>query len=143
MSFLGSTSNGAVVQTCVAQSKRSYLDDAVADLRDREGTVIKKIGFIEARNGNSSKVKFADQIDIFQNVQTWCKRSNYAAAVWTALPSQFKEQTNIEFSVDNAISYLGGLPKTAKNNALEYIRKAPKEVVTPLRDRIEKLGYAL
>ncbi len=135
--------NGAAVQTYVALSKRSSLADAVADLRDREGTVIKRIGFIEMAKGDTSKAKFADQIDIFQNVQTWCESSNYDAAVWTALPSQFKEQTNMEFSVDNAISYLSGLPKTARNNALEYIRKAPQEVATPLREKIEKLGYVL
>jgi len=112
--------NGAAVQTYVAQSKRNYLDDAIADLRDREGTIIKRIGFIEARNGNSSKVKFADQIDVFQNVHAWCKRSNYDAAVWTALPTQFKEQTNMDFSVDNAIGYLGSLPKAAKKKIMRW-----------------------
>jgi len=131
--------NGASVKTYVAQSKRNHLDDAIADLRDREGTIIKRIGFIEAWNDNSSKVKFSDQMDVFQNIHDWCKRSNYDAAVWTALPSQFKEQTNMDFSVDNAIAYLCSLPKSAKNNALEYIRKAPKGVVTPVRENIEEI----
>lgn len=133
--------NGAKVKTYFAQSKRNDLGDAIADLRDREETIRKRIGFIESTNDNSSKVEFSDQIDVFQNIQAWCKNSNYDAAIWTALPSQFKEQTSLPFSVDNAIGYLRGLPKSAKSNALEYIRNAPKEVVTPVRRKIKKLNF--
>lgn len=135
--------NGVEAKTYSAQSKRSDLGDAIADLRDREGTIRKRIGFIEAANSNSSKLEFRDQIDVFENIQAWCKNSNYDAAVWTALPSQFKEQTNLDFSADNAIGYLRGLPKSAKENALEYIQKAPKEVITPVRSKIEQLDFKL
>lgn len=135
--------NGAEVKTYSAQSKRSDLGDAIADLRDREGTVRKRIGFIEVANNNSSKIEFNNQIDVFENIQALCKKSNYDAAVWTALPSQFKEQTSMDFSIDNALGYLRSLPKSAKENALEYIQKAPKEVVTPVRSEIEQLNYKL
>jgi len=135
--------NGAKVKTYCALSKRCDLGDAVADVRDREGTIIKKIGFIKVKNGHCSKEEFPDQIDVFQIIRDWCKSSSYDAVVWTALTSQFKDQTKMDFSVDNAINYLKGLPKSARSNALDYIRNAPKEVITPVRERIEQLNYKL
>lgn len=135
--------NGAEVKTYYAQSIRSNLYDAVADLRDREGTIIKRIGFYNIRDKISSKYKYSDQIDVFQIFHDWCERLGYDSAVWTALLPQFEDQTNMEFSVENAIKYLRSLPKSAKNNALEYIKKAPKAINTPVRKRIEKRNYTL
>jgi hypothetical protein len=133
--------NGEEVKTYFAQSKRNDLGDAIADLRDREGTVRRLIGFVDVINGTNSKAEFPDQIDVFQNIQDWCQNQNYDAAVWTALLSQFKDQTKLDFSVNNAISYLKYLPKSARENALEYIRNAPKEIITPVRIKVEELNY--
>ncbi|PCJ86073.1 MAG: hypothetical protein COA54_09540 [Thiotrichaceae bacterium] len=135
--------NGEEVKTYFAQSKRNDLGDAIADLRDREGTIKKQIGFVDVNSGNDSKAEFPDQIDVFQNIRNWCQSLNFDAAVWTSLPSQFKDQTKLDFSVDNAISYLKDLPKSARENALEYIRKAPKEIVTPVRKIIKEFNYDL
>ena len=135
--------NGHKVKTYYAQSIREDLRDVIADLRDREGTIIKRIGYIDVCNGNSSKSEFPEQIDVFETIKKWCESVNYHAAVWTALPAQFKEQTNMDFSVDNVITYLKNLPLSARNNALNYIRKAPKEVKTPIRREIEQLNYSI
>ena len=132
--------DGVEVQTYCVQSFRSDLGDAIADLRDREGTIRKRIGFVEANNGNCSISEFSDQIDISKEMLAWCKDLGFEAAVWTALPPQFEEQTKMVFSVDNAIAYLNGLPLSARKNALEYIEKAPKEIVTPVRQKIEQLN---
>ena len=133
--------HGAEVSTYFAQSCRIDLGDAIADLRDREGTVRKRIGYVDFKNDNNSQTKFTDHVDVFQIIREWCDNTKHDAAVWTALPSQFKEQTNMEFSVKNAISYLRSLPKSAKCNALKYIKKAPEEIITPVRDEIERLNY--
>jgi hypothetical protein len=135
--------NGEEVKTYFAQSKRNDLGDAIADLRDREGTIRKRIGFIDLINGSDSKTEFPDQVDVFTKIQDWCRSQNFDAAVWTALPSQFKDQTKLDFSVDNAITYLKNLPKSARENALDYIRNAPQEIVTPVRRKIEELNYKL
>ncbi len=132
--------NGAEIETYHAKSVRSDLGDAIADLRDREGTIRKRIGFVEVGSGNNSISEFTDQADVSGTLIQWCKDSNYEAAVWTALPSQFQKQTDMEFSVENAITYLKSLPLSARNNALDYIKKAPREVITPVRQKIEKLG---
>lgn len=135
--------NGEEVKTYCAQSKRNDLGDAIADLRDREGTTRKRIGFVDLISGTNSKAEFPEQVDVFNNIQIWCRSQNYGAAVWTALPAQFKEQTNMDFSVDNVITYLKNLPKSTRENALKYIRNAPQEIVTPVRRKIEELNHTL
>lgn len=137
------TDNGEEVKTYFAQSKRNDLGDAIADLRDREETVRKRIGFVDLINGTDSKTEFPGQVDVFESMKGWCRSQNYDAAVWTALPSQFKDQTRSDFSVDNAIAYLKSLPKSARENALEYIRKAPQEIATPVRRKIKQFSYKL
>ncbi len=134
--------NGVEVRTYFAQSARSDLGDAIADLRDREGTIRKRIGFACVRNGTNSKTEFSAHIDVLNVIENWCELQNFDAAVWTALPPQFEEQTGNKFNVDNAISYLKCLPLSARNNALEYIRKAPNEIGTPLRQRVEQFNLS-
>jgi len=130
--------NGSKIKTHYAESSRKDLGDAISDLRDREGTIRKRIGFVDVKNNNNSKNEFQDQTDVFSEMEKWCNTNQYDAAVWTALPSQFSDQTKMEFSVENAMKYLGGLPKSARNNALNYINKAPKSVVTPVRSKVEE-----
>lgn len=135
--------NGEEVKTYFAQSKRSDIGDAIADLRDREETVRKRIGFVDLISGTDSKGEFPDQVDVFEYIKGWCRSQNFDAAVWTALPSQFKDKTKMEFSIDNAITYLRRLPKSAKENALQYISNAPQQISTPVRRKLEQFNYKL
>ena len=133
---------GERVPTRYAVSSRTDLGDAIADLRDREGTVRKWIGFVNLASGIASKSEFPEQADVFGTIVEWCKKTDLKAAVWTALPAQFQAETCKAFTVENAIEYLRGLPKTAGDNAFEYIKKAPEEVVTPVRRRLKELKLA-
>lgn len=135
--------NGVKVRTYFGKSIRADLGDAIADLRDREGTIRKRIGYVDITNNFNSKSEFPEHEDVFQIINDWCIKEKYDAAVWTALPSQFYVQTNLDFSVENAINYLGQLPLSAKNNALDYIKKAPEEIVTPLRKKLEAISYSI
>ncbi len=134
---------GAKVRTYYGKSIRADIGDAIADLRDREGTIRKRIGYADIVNSNNSNSEFHEHEDVFDNIIDWCNDKKYDAAVWTALPSQFYDQTNLEFSVDNAINYLEKLPLSAKNNAINYIKKAPIEIITPVREKLEAIGYSV
>jgi hypothetical protein len=57
--------------------------------------------------------------------------------IWTAIGPRFSERTGTPFSVNAAIRYLGLLTEPTKTSALEYIRNAPPEVVTPVRTKVE------
>ena len=43
--------NGEPVTTWFAQSNRNDLDDAICDLREREGTICKRIGYLDLISG--------------------------------------------------------------------------------------------
>ena len=127
--------NGSNTKTCYALSSRSDLTDTVADLRNREGTVAKWIGYLNINDGADSFVKYPDHVDVFERIKEWAVSLNFDAVVWTALPSQFEDETGKSYSVENAIQYIKSLPKSAKKTAIEYIKKAPSCVETPFRKR--------
>ncbi len=131
--------HGVSSKTCYALSSRSDLMDAVADLRDREGTVSKRIGFLDTRDHSKSIDRYAEQADVFAIIRAWALKNNVDSVIWTALTSQFKDETGSEFSVQRAIDYVNSLPKSAKKVATEYITKAPECVKTPFRDRFLEL----
>ncbi len=130
--------HGVKVRTRWAHSKRRSVGDAVADLRDREGTVLRRIAYSDLTNRRRSIDDFPDQADVFSDVEVWLKQQNLDAAVWTALPSNFGEQTKKQFSVDAAIEYLLGLPCSARREALRYIEEVPEEVQTPVRAAVSR-----
>ena len=129
---------GAEVPTRFALSPRTDISDAVEDLRKREGTIRKYIGFIVAATGKSSRQDFSDQVDVNGILKNWCLSQQIEACVWTALRSNFREELGIDFSPDEAVAYLERLGKGTRENALRYIRNAPTEVDTPLRRKISE-----
>jgi hypothetical protein len=128
--------NGAAAVTRYALSPRKDLGDAIADLRDREGTSRKWIGFLDIKRTMRSRDEFKEHADIFPEVERWLRHSGHQAAVWTALQPNFQPQTGHPFSVESGLKYLLSLPRSAQREALRYIREAPEEVCTPLRTAV-------
>ena len=135
---------GPPVPTRFALSPRTDVSDAVEDLRKREGTTTKHIGFLIPATGASSKQEFPKQVDVNEVIKQWCVGQQIDACVWTALPSNFRGELGVEFSPDQAVAYLGRLGRTTRDNALKYIRNAPAEVDTPVRRKVSEkwLGLA-
>lgn len=132
--------NGVLVGTRFVTSKRRNLRDAIADLRDREGTIWSRIGYVDITHGTNSAQAFPQPEPTFSLIEAWVKEKGFDAAVWTALPSSFKKETGDIFSVDVAASYIRRLPNTARRIAVEYFEKAPPEVSTPLRRHLAEEG---
>lgn len=135
--------NGSDTKTCYALSSRAVLTDALEDLRSREGTVEKWIGYLNINDGTGSFNKYSDHVDVFERIKEWAVSLNLDAVVWTALPSQFEDKTGKNFSVENAIQYIKSLPKSAKKTAIEYIKKAPACVETPFRKQATEVNLIL
>jgi hypothetical protein len=129
---------GALCSTYYALSPRTEITDAVEDLRRREGTVRRHIGYFNNQQKESSLTTYDQQIDILATLGQWCDDNQIGGVVWTALPSNFQDETGNPFSVDAAIGFLKGLAKTTRENALKYIQNAPEEVITPLRNRVNQ-----
>ena len=66
-------------------------------------------------------------------ISEWVGANDFHAAVWTALANNFEEKIGTPFSVEAAIQYLERQDEKTLARAIEYIRRAPPEVRTPLR----------
>lgn len=111
-------------------SKRKKSEDAVADLRCREGTTLENI----------SRLDLAEPLpndDLLRGIATWANERKLDVVIWTALESNFAKLVKQPFSVEAAIAYLKRLPPAGKARAAEYIWRAPEFIRTPLRNVVE------
>ena len=125
--------NGVETPTRFAVSQRRKIADAICDLRTREGTVVKRIGYVNLVTGDQRCSAYSRAGDI---VRKWAEEKGFDAVVWTDLPSNFREKTCKEFSIDDAVEYLHGLKGDSAREARDYMRNAPQEVQTPVRERL-------
>jgi hypothetical protein len=63
-------------------------------------------------------------------------QNGFDAAIWAAFESNFAERTSEPFTVQAAIRYLETLNGETLDTALNYIRRAPSEVQTPVREAV-------
>jgi hypothetical protein len=135
---------GAVCTTYSAESAYDDLDQAIENLRLREGmSNAREVGFAEAASSRESETATERHPQAVATIGAWAPANGYDAAIWTALESNFarRSKDGEAFSVTAAIRYLETLQveDAAKfENALSYIRKAPPEVQTPVRDEVAK-----
>lgn len=135
---------GALCTTYSAPSTTENLDAAIENLRLREGMPdAQEIGFVDLASGKRSDGAMQRHPDAVATIAAWAQSNGYDAAIWTALASNFDEpdKGGEPFSVTAAIGYLESLESrdaAAFARALAYIRKAPIEVETPVRDQVNK-----
>lgn len=130
-------SHGERLPTRYVCSPRSDISDAIADLKQREGTAARYIGFVDLKHNETR----AAVDNMAQGIREWAATAGIDGVVWTDLPSNFKEETGLGFSLETAERYLRGLPKTAAEKARKYINNAPAEVNTPLRRHLRTVGW--
>lgn len=124
--------HGSSVQTAYCVSHRTVLDDAVADLRLREGTTDQNIGYVCLSDGS----RRARDPAVADTIATWAGFAGFDAVVWTDLPANFEAVTGSRFSVDAAIHHLATLESPGQEAARTYLVRAPEFVRTPLRAAI-------
>jgi hypothetical protein len=135
---------GAICNTYSALSAADTLDAAIENLRLREGMGnARAVGFVEPGSGRQSDVATERHPEAVATISAWAAAKGYDAAIWSALASNFDalDKGGEPFSVSAALQYLESLEKddAAKfATALAYIRNAPPEVETPVRERVAK-----
>ncbi|MBN9306926.1 MAG: hypothetical protein BGO82_05510 [Devosia sp. 67-54] len=122
--------HGMPCATSFAISKRADPDDAICDLRCREGTTLKNIGVFFADGSRPARGASKETLAAIEAV---AKLEKIDVITWTALTSNFNKKTGRPFSVAGAVAYLKALPGEARLLADEYVRRAPGAVQTPLR----------
>jgi len=115
------------------------LNDAIKNLKEREQTKESWIGYFSIRE---NKYNCNTIPSILEDIKNWAIEKNIDSVIWTDLPSNFEENTSEKFNTDSIIKYLVNLPDSKKQIAREYIKKAPFQIMTPIRKEIEKtLGW--
>ena len=135
---------GAVCTTHSVPSALEDLDSAIGNLRARENMHdAESVGFVELGSGRRSRAAMQRHPDAVATIAAWAQANGYDAAIWTALASNFDEpdKGGEPFSVTAALRYLETLEgenADAFAGALTYVRNAPSEVDTPVRDAVTK-----
>lgn len=116
-------------------SRRRDPDDAVSDLRCREGTTLKNVGKLLLAHPEATR---QSEHESEQRIATWAGARGLDAVIWTKLASNFNTEVKQPFSVPEALAHLKRLPPAGKARAAEYIWRAPEFIRTPLRSAVQR-----
>jgi hypothetical protein len=75
--------------------------------------------------------------ELVLDLPEWAASHGLDCVVWTALPSKFNGKEGHTPVVTEVIEYLRSLTGATRDNAERYIRRAPRQIDTPYRRRIE------
>jgi hypothetical protein len=126
-----SPQHGAPATVAWCLSKRDRPNDAVADLRRREGCATRHIACLDlAAEG--------PQAEAVVDVPAWGRALGLDFVIWTSLSDNFQEETKRPFTVAHAVEYVQRLDAAAKVKAAEYVWRAPDFVRTPVRAALQR-----
>jgi hypothetical protein len=130
------------IRTYWIKSSKARLDEARENLRVREGKGLDltDMGYIT----HDECSWFVPFCQIGEPLREWLAlKKELDAVIWTGLASNFLERTRKNFSVDQGIAWLRELVNQRKHaKAEEYIRKAPPQTNTRLREQCRvSLGW--
>lgn len=137
---------GAACTTYAAPSAFAQLDSALQDLWIREGREGERlprdilesgrVGFVDRISGRANAKGIERHPRTVQLINAWAASNGYDAAIWTALAGNFRDRAGTPFSVEASIRYLEVRDAGTLSKALNYIRHAPGEVRTPVREAV-------
>ncbi len=127
--------NGESCQVAYALSKRKKPDDAICDLRCREGTTLENIGFYFADGSRKQSRKE----EVLKGIQSWALERKIDVVIWTDLASNFREKSKCKkpFSIEAALCHIQALDTEGKAKAAEYVWRSPEFIDTPLREALQ------
>ena len=133
------TSKGTEVKTLYAISKCKTIEVAVLNLAIREGSGRKSIGSYDKASNQFSHADFLFN----QNIVDWINTKDIDGVIWTNLGEKWdvkNEKGGVvqQIQPEMRIEYLKGLKENGSALAEEYIRKAPIQIKTIFRKKIEE-----
>jgi len=130
--------NGSRCKTYVAESSFRDLEKAKENLKLREGMhYVNGVGYIVRQSnevGFRAKERHPNAVEA---VRAWLESTDYDAAIWTALASNFSDKRDEPFAIDAALRYLEELSADNLAIALDYFSRAPEQTQTKLREAVE------
>ncbi len=125
--------HGTDCNTSLVISRKNRLEEAVYDLAARERAPLERVGYASIHGDWQSSVAH-----LAPHLEAWLSASEFDAAVWADLPSNFEDEYGVSFSLSAAIGYLQSLDIEALQEAKRYIEFAPEETMTALRKLLEQ-----
>ncbi len=123
--------------TCYAHSSLNNLEAAITNLQKREDTPYRnRIGFIDITRKVICATARRGYPPACKPIQAWAAKHKFSAVVWTAIGPRFLEKIGVPFSANAAVAYIAGLQEPTRTLALDYVRKAPGNVITPVREKL-------
>lgn len=122
-------SNAAYVRSLWALMSVTELETAKKELICRERIKGEDVGCWS--KSSSSKHEFVEMIG------EWAVQRGLEAVIWTALPLKFDGQKEKMPSANDVVFFLRNLSYEKRKHAEEYIRKAPRQIDTDYRRKIE------
>src|ERR1039458_8655913 len=95
--------NGVPVSTLFARSEFENLNDAIANLREREKTSVEKIGCVNLISGTERDYSRQQHPAASDAIKSWAQGNGWDAVIWTALISNFEQERKQPFSVCAAV----------------------------------------
>lgn len=109
-----------------AESEFNTRDKVIENLREREGMPSAKyIRFVSRGEQH--------QDNVIKATTNWLGTTDFTAAAWTGLNSNYEDERGEKFTPEHALNYLLSLNGEIRDKAFGYIISAPDSVDTPLR----------
>jgi hypothetical protein len=124
-------STAQLVRSLWAVMDSATTEEAKEALRNREGIPKKNARCIAGWTAGEAAPP------LLVDVPQWAASRGIHSIVWTALPCKFAGESDRRPTVNEVVTHLGGLTGRARDEADRYIRRAPKQIDTPYRRRIE------
>ncbi|BBA43921.1 hypothetical protein BCCH1_64230 [Burkholderia contaminans] len=77
--------------------------------------------------------------NVIPALDQWAQSCGIDGVVWTALPPKLDTRDEYRAKSEEVIAYLGSLEGRQREVAEQYVRKAPRQIDTPYRRRIESV----
>lgn len=126
------------VRSLWASYAGTSLQDARVALCDREGIPKKNIA-----TGIGSWSRGEPSPDCILELEPWAMARGVQSVVWTNLSPKFEDNDANAPSMEVVLRYLTGLTGPTRDLAEQYVRRAPRQIDTYYRRRIEAaLGWS-
>jgi hypothetical protein len=132
---------GTLCQTYAAESGCSDLAAAIENLSQREKMAnVSDVGFLDIKAQTRSPIATERHPHAIETIADWTLNNGYDATIWTALDGHFDQLAHEPFSVNAAMRFMESLEDhepEAFARALDYIRRAPPAIQTPVREAVQ------
>ncbi|MDN7909082.1 hypothetical protein [Burkholderia cepacia] len=126
---------GPPVRVLWALMEATNIQDARRALGEREG--------IPEKNWSKHVGAWVHDDDaspiVMPALDRWAQSRGIDGVVWTALPPKLDTQVGYRPTSDEVVAYLASLEGRQREVAERYVRKAPRQIDTPFRRRIESV----